>query len=37
MTRIVVPLVAVDPMNVLHPLGAVVVPRNKFVFVAPEA
>ena len=37
MTRIVVPLVAVWPMNVLHPLGAVVVPRNRFVFVAPEA
>ena len=37
MMRIVFPLVVDDPMNVLQPLGAVVVPRNRFVFVAPEA
>ena len=37
MIRMVFPLVAVWPMNVLHPLGAVVVPRKRFVFVGPEA
>ena len=37
MTRKVVPLVAIDPIIMLHPAGATPVPRNRFVFVAPEA